>query len=438
MKKIICFILVLVICTGLFSCMPNLKKYVVKYGSEKVTLDDSYVESAEYLSLLLKLNSFSIGLTDSISNSNAGSSNYGISPVAVYMSLATACEMASGETREEILNALGMTYDEVKEYSKFVYALCNKEYTYTDTYGMEHVSAHEELASSLWISSEHIHKTECVHSLATNFNCDVFSIDYKKGTAEKLINQYIEYKTHSVIKKGVSISKNATLSLISVYHLKEIWNEFGKNLTQSLESYRFVNASGDAVDKQLLKSTYAGGKVYTTPSFTSFYIETEHGYRLYFMTPKNNLPLNTVFNSSNIAKMIENRDYGFIDDRNERINYTRILFPQFSIEFKGDVSQNLKEDFKIEALFDKENCNLSNIVHEDAYLDKLIHVAKINVDAKGIEGASINLAQSNKTPIALPNYEKVYHEFVITEAFGIVLVDANGMILYTGEVNSLK
>ena len=438
MKKILSLVLALIMCLGLFSCMPNLKKYVIEYADEKISVDSEFIQSDEYALILDKLNSFSLNLIKSFSESNKPNTNYAISPVAVYMSLATACEMASGETRDEILASLDMTYDELKDCTKYIYALCNKEYKYTDSYGTEHISAHEELANSVWLSSDYTYKYENVYSLSTNYNCDVFSISFANGTAKKLINQYIEYKTHSVIKNDVEISKSEGLSIISVYHLKEIWNEFGRNLTQTLDGYDFTNEDGSTVYKQLLKGTYTGGVAYVTSTFTSFAIETEHGYKLYFMIPRGRHTLDDVFTDKNISRMINRSNSGFIDNTNQVLNYTRVLFPAFSVGFSGDVSENLINDFNISSLFDKETCNLSNIVFEDAWCEKLIHTAQVNVNARGIEGESIDLAQSDKIPPELPNYEKVYHDLTIDKAFDFVLVDESGMILYAGEINHFR
>ena len=62
----------------------------------------------------------------------------------------------------------------------------------------------------------------------------------------------------------------------------------------------------------------------------------------------------------------------------------------------------------------------------------------MRLSAKGIEGDYIDLAQSTHKPVQLPNYEKVYHEFILDRSFGFVLTDSDGMILYMGEINSLR
>ena len=438
MKRIISLTLAFVMCLGLFSCMPNLKKYVIEYAGEKASISEDILEDEGFKAFLDKINRFSVSLADSFSDSNDKNTNYCIAPSAIFMSLAVACECANGETRQEILDAIGITYEELVAYTKYYYSLFNKEYTYIDTYGNEHVSAHEVLATSIWMDKGAKYNFSCVNTLYKDYNCDVFAIEFNDGTAEKIINQYIEYKTHDIVSGDVRIHKDGDFSIISAYHLKEIWNEFGRNLTLSLESYSFTNADKSVSSIQFLKGTYAKGRVYNAGKFLTFYIETEHGYRLHFMIPNVIYSLEDVFTPTNINKMLSIDDYDFIDYGNETLHYTRLLFPKVSVSFSGDISENLEKDFKISSLFDAEECDLSNMFYSEVECNSFIHTAKLSLDAKGIEGSTINLGQSSQKEEDLPEFEKVYHEYEINQAFGFVLTDADGLIIYVGEVNTVN
>ena len=78
-----------------------------------------------YEEFIEKLDLFAAKLTYEIYADSNKRSNICISPVSVYMALALATECANGETREEILNAVGVTYDEVKNFTKVLYAFSN-------------------------------------------------------------------------------------------------------------------------------------------------------------------------------------------------------------------------------------------------------------------------------------------------------------------------
>jgi len=438
MKRIIALLLILVICAGLFSCMPNLKKYVVKYADGKVELTDEIVASEQLSSLIDAANSFAINLMKSVEGTSSESTNLCISPISLYMSLATACESASGETREQILAALGITYEQLAEYTRYYYALCNKNFTYTDTYGAEQISAHERLESSVWVSSQKVLKPEGVDRLTKVYNCNVFAAPFDDGTAKSIINQYIGYISHNIITGNAKISTSSDISFISAHHLKEIWNEFGRNLALSIERYDFINSDASTTSTQMLKSTYTKGKVQTLGRFSTIYAETEHGYKIHFVIPAGNLALKNVFTPYTVSKILSIEDYGFIDNTNSQLNYTRLIFPQLNLAFNGDISENLKTDFGITSLFDPESCDLSNLVEGSVRCDEFIHVARLRLNAKGIEGESINLGQSQKEQEILPDYEPIYQDYIIDRSFGFILTDPNGVIVYIGEVNSLN
>ncbi len=438
-KRIISFLLVVLMCAGLFSCMPNLKKYVIMYADERAEISEEIAQSASFERFLDKMNKFAIDITMSVSDTTDGVSNFCIAPSSVVMSLAVAVEGSDGETRQEMLDALGVNYDTFKKYIKYYYSLYNRNYTYIDDYGVEQVSAHEILATSIWLDTDVKYNIECIDSLATEFNCDSFSISFGDGTGSKLINQYIEYKTHSVVPGNASISRDTDVSIVSLFHLKEVWNELGKSLTFTVGNEMFTNNDKSTVEKQLLKSSYMEGQIYNAGRYTSFHIETKHGYRLYFIVPNSIYTLDDVFTVQNINTILSRADDRFVDNVNKKLHYTRVIFPQIEISFSGDISENLKNDFNITSLFDKEACDLSNLAASDVYCNGFIHNTRMSIDMKGIEGATINQTQpSIKDDSEHPDYEKEYHEYLVNRAFGFVLTDADGLILYSGRVNTVK
>lgn len=437
MKKIISLILIAVFCMGLFSCMPNLKRFVVGYGADAPELTDEILNDPAFLKFINKVNKFAINMTESVADSEKDE-NFSIASPALIMSLAVACESASGETREEILTALGVTYDELKAYIGYYYALCNTDFEYVDDAGHSNTYAHEILASSVWISEGNRYTAEGVRSLNEAFNCDVYSISFSNGNAKTLINQYVKYKSHNAIKENIDISRSSVLAIASAYHLSELWNGLDKSLTITLENYDFTNTDGSVVKKQLLKSEYTGGVTYNAGKYTSFYIETVDGYKLHFILPSPANSLKEVFTPSTISKVLSIKDYHHIDDASKEINYTRVIFPELNVSFDEDISPYLEKDFGIKKLFNADKCELGGLLGGKAHLASLAHQSALRVDAKGIEGSPIPLPHFQKDETEIDGYTKIYHDYVINRAFGFVLEDPDGIILYIGEVNQLK
>ena len=438
MKRIIALLLVAVMCIGLVSCMPNLKKFAIRFANDKIGITEDDINSDEYLAFSEKLESFSSKISADIYKKYGANSNFCISPASIYMSLAIAAECSTGETRQEILDALGMSYEELSTYTKYFYSLHNSEYKYLDENGKEGISATETLISSIWLDSSLGYNPSAVEYLASNYNCDVFGASFSSSAAKKMINQYIEYKTDGAIAGNLTIKSNLSFAIISAMALHEIWNDIGKELSLTFDSHNFVESDGTTSSTQLLRGHYSNGKVYESDKYSTFFIESEHGYRLHFIVPTEEYTLKDVFTSNIISEVIARDDYGYIDDENGEINYTRILFPPISSSFSADISELLTQKYGIESLFDEENCDFSTLVTDKVSCNAFLHHNRLNITSGGINSSSVKIKSSTATSPELPEYKEIYNEFLIDRAFGFVLTDENGMILYSGVINELN
>lgn len=441
MKKIISFILALVLILSLSSCSIDLgfnklvyKKHFVATAAEKINV--SYLDYRQdgYAEFLDKLDSFVARLSYEVYSDARSSKNFAISPISIYMALALATECASGETREEILNAVGVTYDEVKSFTKYLYAFSNR--TFYSSGGKWQISAREQLSNSIWADNDIKLNQSGVNNLANNYNCDLFSVDFGGKKGNRAINAYIKDKTYGVIDGGVQLSPETLITLINVFYLKDIWNPYGNNLSFADKSYAFTNADGSTVNTNLLKGYYNHGKVYEGEGYTSFYTTTEHGYEIKFIVPADGYALDDVFTAENVYNINNVTDYGYVDDENRLLHNTRVLFPEYNASFDGNIANTLREDFGIEKLFSFYDCDFSNITDETVACEGVIHKCILEVNRKGIEGAAVTYIPG-ATSAGPGEYENVYHDFIVDRAFGFVITDSYDVVLFCGVVNSV-
>lgn len=437
MKRIFALLIILAICLGLASCMPNLKKFAVKFADEKATVTGEELGSEEYLAFAKKVESFSARISTDIYKKYGVHQNFAISPLSIYMSLAIACESANGETRQEILDALGVSYEELSRYTKYLYSVCNQEYKHKSSEDKEIISARENLFNSIWVNSDLALKDSGVNSLASNYNCDVFSISFGRNVAENMINQYVEYKSEGAISGEIDVSSASAFEIVSIFALHEIWNDIGKELVQTFETHSFINSDGSSTETRLLRGHYSNGQVQVKDTYSTFFIDTEHGYKLHFIVPNEDYQLRDVLNAKNISDIVSLEDYGHIDDEKNEIHYTRVLFPSISTSFSANISQLLTEKYGIEALFDADGCDFSNLLSQDAYCKDFIHHNSLKVSAGGIQSGAVKISTSTEELPDLPEYTGVYSEFAIEQAFGFILTDAQGTILYSGVINEI-
>lgn len=438
MKKKLALVLVLSTCFLFASCMADSGKKQLALAANPIEVNHSDSQQDDYVEFLDKLDIFAAKLTYEVYSDSDKQSNVCISPVSVYMALALATECADGETRDEILNAVGVTYDEVKNFTKLLYAFSNREYYYTDKMHNKNILAFEELANSIWASKNITLKEEGINNLANDYNCDLFKVNFKNGEGAKAINEYIEEKTHGIIDGDIELAPETLITLINTFYLKEVWNDDGDELKFTDKAYNFKNADGSVANTKLLQGYYADGKAYEGEGYTSFYTRTDHGFNIKFILPTDGHTLDEVFTSDNIYNINNLSDYGYIDEENKLRHHTRVFFPKYKASFDDDIAEILKNDFGINNLFSLEKCDFSNVTDESIACGGVIHKCSIEVTEKGIEGAAVTIMDMYGNGGLDRKYKDVYHDYIVDKAFGFVITDSYGAVLFSGVVNSVN
>ena len=442
MKKIISFILILAICLSLASCSVfdsifgyKYEEHALALAAPKISANYKDYRADGYVEFLDKLSAFSAKLTAEVYADTAGTKNFVISPVSVYMALALAAECASGETRDQILNAVGVTYEEVQNFTRYLYACCNAEYK-SNGLGNQ-TSAAEELSNSIWVDNDATLLESGINNLATNYNCDMFSVDFASDEASKAIRAYIKDKTHGLIDSAPDLSPETLITLINTFYLKDIWNPDGDKLSFTESTYDFVNADGSITTTKLLRGYYNNGKVYEGDEYRTFFTTTEHNFKIKFIVPTEGHTIDEVFTTENIYAVDSITNYGYVDDENRLLHHTRVFFPEYKASFDGDIADTLMEDFGILDIFDVDKCDFSNITDEPLVCEGVVHQASLEVNRRGIEGAAVTYIPM--AGAAGPGeYENVYHDFIVDRAFGFILTDAYGTVLFSGVINTVE
>ena len=440
MKKLIALLLALVMGFSVCSCGKitdwYLDSHAIALAAEKKGTGYNDFKDEDYKAFLLKIQSFSAELTAEMSKKYGTGDNFAISPISVYMGLALACECAVGETRQEILDAVGVTYEEVSKYTSKLYAYANKEYIQRGVTNNEKVVAYQSLNNSIWLDDSVEFVEDGVNNLASDYNCDVFRASVKGGEMERLINKYIENKTKGLVDGDVKLSPETYFVLMNTYYLKEIWNEYGNNLPFVDKEINFQNGDGSFTETKLLQGYYNYGKVYDGDRFTSFFTTTEHNFKIYFFLPDEEWSVSSVFTADNINTILTLEDWGYVDDENRQLHNTRVFFPEFEADFDDDIADVLKSSLEIKKIFDPDACDMSNISKDPIYCEGFFHKVDLTVDKKGIEGASV-VYIPGAGAAGPPEYEELFHDFVISGAFGFVITDSNGTVVFSGVINEI-
>lgn len=364
-----------------------------------------------------------------------GGDNFTISPVSVYMALALASACADGNTKLEILSALGTDYDTLCNFAGILYRNINIVNNVTDDYGEKKEQGEVKFTNSIWVDNDFSPNMSTMEELAKDFYCYSFATDFASEKGSNAIRNFVKEQTNGKIDQPFKFSPRTIFALVNTLYLKDVWNEYGNDLMMTNKAYEFKGAT--TKKEKFLQSYYILGKAYQGENFTSFYTRTENGYKIKFILPNEGVKVEDVFTAEKISEANAVSNYQGIDEEQRIEYYTRCLFPEFSAKFDNDLIKVLKESFGINDLFNPDTCDLSKISNVPAYADQVKHVAKLDVTKEGIEGAAVTIISNKATSPAPRPYEKVYQDFLIDRPFGFILTDVYGTTLFSGVIKNV-
>lgn len=435
MKKFILGILITIFMFFGTSCMGNTdQNFVLKPAGAKYSYNYTDIKDEGYINFINKLESFYAKLSaNTYTTFKDETDNMCISPVSIYMALALTIECSDNNTRQEILNAIGVTYEEVKQYTKLIYSQLNNEYLVDGT-----VSCIELLTNSIWFEESIELKEIGLASLADNYNCSSYGVPFKNnnGTANKALQDYVNKNTKGLINNSFNLPVDTLLALVNTFYLKEVW-DIEDDLVFTKEKYNFTNYDKTTKETKLLQGYYYPGQVYKTDMFEHFYTKTAHGYKVSFIVPSDEYSVDDIYTKDILEEILSMEDYKSKDEDAKKEYVTRCLFPEFEASFKQDIKDILKDQMGIKELF-SDDCNFTNITDEDdVCCGKVVHQTKLMVDKTGMEGAAVTIVDMAPTSADPGEYEKVPQDFIIDRDFVFVIGDNNGNIVFTGVIKNI-
>lgn len=420
------------VCAGLASC-KNAGKSTLLGSPAKVT---SFTYSESKTDGFIALNESAESFADAFTAravAEYGGDNLVVSPISVYSALAMAAECADGSTREEILSAMSVDYELLRSEFLNLYRSVLKE---TDT-------AKIKLINSVWVNESVPIKSTGVEALSEGYGAYSYYADFTNDNeaANLAVQHFVKEQTNGLIDADFDLAKNTYFALINTLYFKDNWNLDGSKLSLTDERYSFKNSDGSTTETNLMNGYYNSVRAYEGENFTSCYTTTYSGYRLMFIVPKDGFEVADVMTEENLAEA-KGADYSGFDDENMVSYHTRCVFPAFTAESDLKI-KGILQDMGIEELFDKDNgADLSNMFDTEddtvLYSPEVTHIAKLEVDRRGIEGAAVTVIPANGESGAPDlEYMDVYLDFLVDRAFGFVITNNYGTTLFAGTVNAV-
>lgn len=360
-----------------------------------------------------KLEAFTHGLYAELMREN-GDNNTVCSPISVYIALAMLAEVTGGDTRAEILEALGEK--DIEALRIGVAALLEAE-------TLDDGVSKSLIGNSIWLNKGLEYKEEPMKKLAEIYGASSFSGDPNDEGFKQALRDWINENTGGLLKDAAKdIEPGSLLTLASTIYFKARWeNEFPKGSTKD-DTFHAV--SGDA-KVPFMHTSIMGGRVLKSANFTAVPLpmKEQAGYMWLFLPDEGAAPQDIEEGALRaVCAGIENLEGGWLID---------IALPKFDVGSNLDLIPAVKA-MGVNSCFTSPDFSPMLNGEQDAVVSRIAHAARVKVDEEGLEAAAYTVITADGALLT----EKQL-EITFDSPFMFVITGTSGAPLFMGTVNSL-
>ncbi len=431
--KIFTVLICALVCLFSFTACNSGKSTLLGKPKTVEIVDDSALRTDGYKAFKNKVETFAADFAAYSYSDYEKQDNFAVSPISVYMALAMSAECSAGDTRQEILDAMGVTHQQLKTHFSTLYR----------SLAVEHKAGNKttgllNLTNSIWVNKGTSVKQPCINALSNDYYAYSYSADFKHDNvqANKAVRYFAKKHTNGLIDKDFKLDEETLFTLINTLYLKTIWNTDGDDLPFAKDSYDFTAKDGSVKNVKLLQGYYNGGRAVQFDTFSTFYTRTYDGYKIKFILPEDGYTIDQVFSAENIAAVNSITDYGDHNESFTEFYATRVLFPEYKCKYDESIIQILQDHFNIDLFFKNPDiyssaCDFSTLSDKPGYCNKIQHVTDLTVDRKGIEGAAVTIHGAGAPG------GTIKADFIVNKSFGFIITDNQNTSLFSGVVNNI-
>lgn len=298
------------------------------------------------------------------------------SPISLWSALALLAQSSAGDSREQVLSALGA--DNVEALQDQVSQVWRGLYT-------DNGSQSLLLGNSIWLNSavDGSYIQDTLNILANHYYSSVYAVPMGTFTADSAVTDWICLQTNGLIGSGGAVVETQadTLALLvsSLYYRAGWRNEFSPSDTAP----GIFTTSGGAEATVDFMHTTTQGSFFLQDGYQAASLYTDLG-RMVFLLPDEGVTPETLLQDpqlfSGLTVSQTEGEYG-------EIHWS---VPKFDLEGQLDLLPSLAQ-LGIKDLLEPEKADLSSLTTLSAYLGSAKQLSRVKVDEEGVEAASATI-----------------------------------------------
>ena len=341
------------------------------------------------------------------------------SPINAYIGLAMTAELASGNSRQQLLDALGVA--DTQQLRQQIHTLW--ESVYQDD-GNEICT----LANSLWLDQQLDYTQSAMDDLAYYYYTDIYQRDLAKSRTQKDIGNWIAGNTGGFLKKNairVQMPEDPILALYSTIYFQAKWqDEFNAgNNTEEIFHGAVKDTTCTFMNAKLRQMHYYWGDSYGAVS-----LSLKNGSRMWFILPDEGKTTEDVLREGQYWEMISHTGYTEEQD-NCKYMKVNLSVPKFDISAQADLKEGLQA-MGITDIFNFETADFTQALEGPACITGANQSLRVAIDERGVTAAAY--IEIPGAGAAAPPEEII--DFILDRPF-LFVITSSGIPLFAGTVN---
>lgn len=348
----------------------------------------------------------------------AGGGNIVFSPANIYMALAMLAECTDGDTRAEVLAALGA--EDIEELRASVAAFLSAE-------PIDDEVTKCAIANSLWLNDIFGFNTETLERIAEVYEGSSYWGDPMDPGFSQALRDWLNAATGDLLKdsvEGVELPPETVFAIASAIYFKAAWEkEYIKNATDRMA---FHAPAGD-IEADFMHKT-ATGNYYKGEGFSAYRETLKNGAgSMWFLLPDEGVSVEEMMSGKGMEFLYS--DKTALEHANARVH---VSMPKLDVSSEIQLLDAL-QGIGLSACFDPSRSDFTPILSDtdELFMSDALHAARVKTDEEGVEAAAFTLLMFGNGMI-MPE-EEVY--FTLDRPFAFVITGQSNAPLLMGIVN---
>lgn len=344
--------------------------------------------------------------------------NIACSPVNIYMALAMLAEVTDGESRQQILTALGA--DSIEALRIQAGHVWNAHYCADNATTLT-------LANSLWLDQDLKYNETTVQTLAKDYYASVLQGQLGSDEMNESLRSWINEQTGGLLQQqaaDLEMDPQTIMALASTVYYRCKWDP-ASSFQEKNNSQGVFHSPQTDWTVTFMNRTLDYGPYYWGEHYGAISLSLEDGSRMWLILPDKNSSPKALLEEGVISQVLNGRQ----ESKQIKVN---LSLPKFDVRSNLELENALKV-MGITDVFSTE-ANFSAILSPDtpnANLSCANHSTRVAIDEEGITAAAYTVMIEAGSPP--PPKEEV--DLVLDRPFLFLVESRDGLPLFAGIVN---